>query len=29
MLTYMTTRELYEICYTGSEVEKDSLEYVE
>lgn len=29
MLSYMTTRELYEISNTGSQVEKDSLEYVE
>ena len=29
MLSYMTTHELYDIAYSGSEVEKDSLEYVE
>ncbi len=29
MLTFATARELYEIAYGGSEVEKDQLEYVE
>ena len=29
MLSYMTTRELFNIATSGSEVEKDSLEYVE
>ncbi len=29
MFTYMTIRELYDLSVTGSEVEKDSLEYVQ
>lgn len=29
MFTYMTIRELYDLSITGSEVEKDSLEYVQ